>query len=133
MASRSRAVANIIGVNDKISAEYVSGDETSNAVTSSAGFLTLDLSTGTVFSHTLTEDTEYVFTNPPVSGTAYGFSLKITQDSTARAITWPAEVNWSAATAPTLSVGEGEIDVFTMFTLDGGTTYYGFISGQAMG
>ena len=133
MPSRSRAVAKLIGRGDKISAAYVSGEETFNTITSSAGSATLDLSSGTVFSHTLTEDVTYSFTNPPVSGTAYGFTLKITQDSTARTITWPASVDWAAATAPTLSAGSGEIDIFVLFTIDSGTTYYGFTSGQTMG
>jgi hypothetical protein len=38
-----------------------------------------------------------------------------------------------SATAPTLSAGSGAVDVFVFFTIDGGTTYYGFTSGQALG
>jgi hypothetical protein len=94
---------------------------------------TIDLETGTVFTHTLTADTTFVFANPPASGTAYGFTLKVTQDSTARTITWPTSVDWPSATAPTLSTGSGAVDVFVFFTSDVGTTYYGFTSGQAMG
>jgi hypothetical protein len=54
------------------------------------------------------------------------------QDSTARAITWPASVDWAAATAPTISTGSGEVDVFVFFTTDGGTTFYGFTAGQVL-
>ena len=103
--------------------------ETVGDITSS----TLDLSTGNVFSDALSANVTYVFSNPPATGTAYGFTLKITQDSTARTITWPASVNWPSATAPTLSAGSGAVDVFVFFTIDGGTTYYGFTSGQALG
>jgi hypothetical protein len=93
----------------------------------------IDLSLANVFSKTLTADTTFTFSNPPATGTAYGFTLKVTQDSTARTITWPASVDWPSATAPTLSTGSGAVDVFVFFTIDGGTTYYGFTSGQALG
>lgn len=39
---------------------------------------TLDLSTGTLFEKTLTADTTFVFSNPPVSGTGYTFNLNVT-------------------------------------------------------
>jgi hypothetical protein len=54
----------------------------------------IDLSLANVFSKTLTADTTFTFSNPPATGTAYGFTLKVTQDSTARTITWPASVDW---------------------------------------
>ena len=106
-------------------------NETYATASSSSGSLTIDCETGNVFQITLTEDvTSTSFSNPPASGTAYGFTLKIIQDSTARTITWPAAVDWPAATAPTLSSGSGEVDIFAFFTTDGGTTWYGFTAGQ---
>ena len=39
---------------------------------------TLDLTTGSVFSYTPVENTTFVFSNPPASGTAYGMTLKVT-------------------------------------------------------
>jgi len=39
---------------------------------------TLDLSSGNVFNHTPTADTTFVFNNPPATGTAQGFTLKVT-------------------------------------------------------
>ena len=107
--------------------------EESTAITSSGNAATLDLHTGTNFTHTLTEDVTYTFSNSGASGRASAFTLKVTQDSTARTITWPSSVDWKNATAPTLSTGSGEVDVFVFITYDGGTTYYGFAAGQAMG
>ena len=107
-------------------------NETYLAVTSSGGATTVNCETGNTFSHTLTEDTTFTFSNPPASGTGYSFTLKIVQDSTARTITWPASVDWAAATAPTISTGSGEVDVFVFFTTDGGTTFYGFTAGQVL-
>jgi len=109
-------------------------NETYAAVSSSSGSLTIDCETGNVFALALSENvTSTTFSNPPASGTAYGFTLKVTQDSTARTITWPAAVDWPSATAPTLSTGSGDVDVFVFFTHDGGTTWYGFTAGQGMG
>ena len=107
-------------------------NETFLAVTSSSAATTVNCETGNMFSHTLTEDTTFTFSNPPASGTGYSFTLKIVQDSTARTITWPASVDWAAATAPTISTGSGEVDVFVFFTTDGGTTFYGFTAGQVL-
>ena len=84
-----------------------------------------------MFQLTLSENiTTFTWSNPPASGTAYGFSLKVIQDASARTISWPASVDWPGGTAPTLSTGSGEVDVFTFFTTDGGTTYYGFSAGK---
>lgn len=106
------------------------GNEVFSTITSSGGTATIDTSTATVFSHSLTENTTYTFSNPPANNTAYGFTLKVVQSSTARTITWPTTVRWAAATAPTLSTGSGDVDVFVFFTHDNGTNWYGFVGGQ---
>ena len=91
---------------------------------------TLDLSTGTVFSHAPASNPTYVFSNPPASGTAFGFTLKVTPSATV-AITWPASVDWPDGTAPD-APASGATSVFVFYTQDGGTTYYGFVAGEAM-
>ena len=71
-------------------------NETFQAVTSSSNATTINCEAGNVFSHTLSENTTFTFSNPPASGTAYGFSLKIVQDASASGytVTWPAAVVW---------------------------------------
>ena len=91
---------------------------------------TLDLSTGTVFSHAPATSPTYVFSNPPATGTAYGFTLKVTPSATVT-LTWPASVDWPAGTAPT-APASGETAVYVFYTQDGGTTYYGFVAGEAL-
>ena len=107
--------------------------EESTAVTSSSNAATINLRDGNVFTHTLTENVTYTFSNPAASGRASAFILKVTQDSTARTITWPGSVDWASATAPTITATNAGVDVFAFLTVDGGTTYYGFTLGQAMG
>jgi hypothetical protein len=93
---------------------------------------TLDLSTGTNFSVTLSENTTFAFSNPPSSGTAYAFTLVVTQPSTAVTIAWPSSVDWAGATAPD-APGNSEVNAYGFMTRDGGTTYYGFLGGAALG
>ena len=107
--------------------------EDSVTITSSSAAATLDMRLGTNFLHDLTENVTYTFSNPAASGNASAFTLKIIQDSTARAITWPSSVDWPAATAPTLTATNNGVDMFVFQTIDGGTTWYGFVAGQALG
>jgi len=109
-------------------------NETYGAVTSSSNATTVDCEAGNAFSHTLTENTTFTFSNPPASGTAYSFSLEIIQDASASGytVTWPSSVDWPAATAPTLTATASAKDVFVFYTRDGGTTWYGFTAGQAL-
>ena len=106
-----------------------------NAVTSSSNATTCDLNDGNNFSHTLTENTTFTFSNPASSGKVSSFTLKIVQDASASGftVTWPAAVDWAAATAPTLTATASAVDYFVFITHDGGTTWYGFTAGQAMG
>lgn len=106
-------------------------NETFVSLTPSAN-VDIDCESGNIFTLSLNENTTLTFSNPPSANTAYGFTLKVVQDSTSRAITWPASVDWPDATAPTLSTGSGDVDVFVFFTTDGGTTWYGFQAGAAL-
>jgi len=110
-------------------------NETYAAVTSTSNATTVDCEAGNAFSHTLTENTTFTFSNPPTSGTAYSFSLEIIQDASASGftVTWPASVDWPSATAPTLTATASAKDVFVFYTRDGGTNWYGFTAGQALG
>ena len=110
-------------------------NETYAAVTSTTNATTVDCEAGNAFSHTLTENTTFTFSNPPASGTAYSFSIEIIQDASASGytVTWPSSVDWPAATAPTLTATASAKDVFVFTTRDGGTNWYGFTAGQALG
>ena len=109
-------------------------NETYAAVTSTSNATTVNCEAGNTFSHTLTENTTFTFSNPPATGTAYSMSVEIIQDAGASGftVTWPASVDWPAATAPTLTATASAVDVFMFTTRDGGTTWYGFTAGQAL-
>jgi len=118
----------VVTFDNGISEEYT-------AVTSSSNATTVNLRDGTNFSHTLTENTTFTFSNPASSGKVSAFTLKIVQDASASGytVTWPSSVDWPSATAPTLTATASAIDYFVFITHDGGTTYYGFTAGQAFG
>jgi len=118
----------VVTFNDGVSEKY-------EAVTSSSNSTTVDLQTSTNFSHTLTENTTFTFSNPASSGNVSSFTLKIVQDASASGytVTWPTSVDWSSATAPTLTATASAIDYFVFITHDGGTNWYGFTAGQAFG
>ncbi len=86
--------------------------------------------TGNVFSLSTTGNTTFTFSNPPASGTAYGFTLKVTAGGT-HTLTWPSSVDWAGGTAPD-APASGETNVLVFITHDGGTTWYGFQAGAAL-
>lgn len=106
--------------------------ETATVPTISSGNLTLNLSSGNVFGPvTLNANiSNLTISNPPANGTAGSFTLLLKANGTAFTVTWPASVLWAGGTAPTLTSTANKTDVFSFVTTDGGTTYFGFKSGQ---
>jgi hypothetical protein len=105
--------------------------EVKTAPTISSGTLTLNMANGNVFDVALNANiTTLTITNPPASGTAGSFTLNLTADGTARTVTWGASVKWPGGTAPTLTSTNGKVDVFVLYTLTGGTTWFAFTAGQ---
>jgi len=106
---------------------------TSTFTAPTAAFLdtgpTLDLSSGNTFVHAPSANVAYAFANPPASGTAIDFTLKVTPSATVT-IAWPSSVKWAGGTAPS-APASGETDAFTFYSTDGGTSYYGFHAGDA--
>ena len=107
--------------------------------TTSSTTVALDIRDGSVFQLTLGADIDtFNWSNHAASGYVSSFVMKVVQDGTgSRTIDWPDSTNsvtvrWAGNTAPTLSTGAGDIDVFAFFTLDGGTNYYGFTAGLDM-
>jgi len=115
----------VITLDNGFSEEYA-------AVTSSSNAVSINLRTANNFSHTLTEATTISFANPAASGKVSALTLRVIQDSSARAITWHSSIKWAGDVAPTLSSGNADVDVFVFYTVDAGTTYYGFTAGQDM-
>ena len=103
--------------------------EITNAIGNATGAKTIDLTLGNSVTATTTGATTWTFSNPTASDELCGFSLKLVNGGSATQ-TWPASVDWPAATAPTLTTSGTDVLVF--ITCDGGTTWYGFVAGLAL-
>ena len=106
--------------------------ETKSAL-AAAATVDIDLTTGNVFTITPDQNTTFTFSNPSPTGKSCAFTLIWTQDSSDRTIAWPASVDWAGGSAPDVTSGAAKIDVYTFFTLDEGTIWYGFQAGADMG
>lgn len=89
-----------------------------------------DLNLGEVFTLTTSGNTTFTFSNPVATGRVSAFTLRLTSGG-AHTITWPASVDWPNASAPDAPL-TGETDVLVFLTLDGGTTWLGFVAGNAV-
>jgi len=103
-------------------------DNTSDALSGT----TPSVNVGARDTYTLTTsgNTTFTFTGAPSSGQVGTFSLIITAGGT-HTLTWPASVDWAGGTAPD-APASGEKDIYTFMTIDAGTTWYGFLAGDAM-
>lgn len=114
---------------NRIDAEEVITEKRVTAAPTTA--YTTDLTTGSVFKLTMGGNTAITFSNVPAAGLTTTITFMLIQDGTGtRVPSFPAAVLWQGGTAPTWSTASGEIDIITMFTDDGGTTWYANLVGQ---
>lgn len=113
----------IAGVESKkVEARVLRGQKVT-ALTSSAGVVNIDLSLGSYFTLTLTENvTSITFSNAPGAGYGQTVMVRITQGSPAKTVTWPAAFKWEGA-APSVSTGNGAVDLLALTTMDNGTAW----------
>jgi predicted secreted protein len=89
---------------------------------------TVNCNNENIITLTMTGNPTIAFSNVPASGTAWSCTLLLKHSGGARTVTWPASVKWQGGSAPTLS-GSGDTDIITLFTVDGGTNWYGSTAG----
>jgi hypothetical protein len=98
-----------------------------NAVGNTGTAATINLLNGNFVTATLTGNCTFTFSNPSLG--AASFTLFLTNDATAgRSITWPASVRWPNNTIPVRTDAANRTDVYTFFTTNGGTNWYGTLS-----
>ena len=124
------ATGAVTATSGDISGEFIADSYNETFATLSGTTPAVNCETGNVFALTTSGNTTFTFTNPPATGTAYGFTLKVTAGGT-HTLTWPASVDWAGGTAPD-APASGEVNVYAFITHDGGTNWYGFLSGGAM-
>ena len=112
----------------------ISGSSLSNYVETTYAFgntgtnPTLALSNGNFVTATLDSSATFVFslTSTPAASGTFSFTLALTNDATAgRTIVWPTSVVWPGGTVPTRTTTANKTDIYTFFTINNGTTWYG--------
>jgi hypothetical protein len=106
------------------------GGETYSDAGNSSTAITLNLANGNVQKLTLTGNCTITLTSP-ASGAMRSLTLLVFQDATgSRTITWPGTVKWGNAGAPTLTTTAAKMDMISLFTVDGGTNWYGALGAK---
>lgn len=89
-----------------------------------SGSVGIDYALGDYFTLALAGNVSgFTFSNLPGSGKGASLMIRITQDSTARTVAWPASFKWAAGIAGAVSTGSGAVDVLAITTFDNGTTW----------
>ena len=115
-AALSRAGGSMTGEIDILTERYVDN----NFGGSTSGTLTMDLDAANFFYVSVTGTVTFAFSNVPGSGDAVFLMLEITNGG-AQTITWDSSIKWPGSTEPTLTTSG--VDLVTMYTRDGGTTW----------
>jgi hypothetical protein len=90
----------------------------------------IDLEEGNVHSATISTDAvTFTFSNPPPAGVAGSITLVLTNGGS-QTVNWPSSVDWAGDSAPSLTASG--VDILTFLTVDGGSSWYGFVAGLDM-
>jgi hypothetical protein len=95
-----------------------------------SGTQTFNLQSGNIFQVKPNGAITVSPSNVPASGTFIGMLIRHEGDGTARTYTWPATTKWAFGEAPTMTSTNAKFDLVSLFTYDGGTTWFGQIVGQ---
>lgn len=116
-ATPSNAAANTL-----VTVAATGATETINVATASTYDLTLDANCTLTLTGAVAAQAWYVTVIIRQPGAGGPFT-----------VTWPGSVEWPGGTTPTLSDAADAADVFTLFSLDGGTVWFGFPTGGSSG
>lgn len=93
--------------------------------------INLDLVNGNIQKVTLNSASCTLTLTSPAAGAMRALTLLVFQDGVGgRTITWPGSVKWGIAGAPVLSTGASKMDMVSLFTVDGGTNWYGALGAK---
>ena len=95
---------------------------------SGGGLHQVSLNDGNVITATISSNVEFDFTDVP-SG-CVSVTLIITSSGSSTGLTWSPGFKWEGNNHPALTANG--VDIFSLMTVDQGTTWYGFTGGQNM-
>ena len=107
---------------------FISYSETTSTSSISGGTVTFNLNAASVFNVTLNSNiTTITITNAQASKSS-AFTIFFTGDGTTRTINW-GSIRWAWATAPLFTFTNGKVNIVSLVTNDGGTTWFAFDCG----
>ena len=110
------------------SSTFKNCNETINVVGNTGTASTINLTNGNFVTATLTGNCTFTF-NVGITTGAASFTLFLTNDATpSRSIVWPTSVKWPNSSVPVRTTTANATDVYTFFTLNSGTNWYGNLS-----
>lgn len=95
-----------------------------------SGTQTFNLQSGNIFQVKPNGAITVSPSNVPSSGTFVGILVRHEGDGTARTYTWPGTTKWAYGETPTMTSTNAKFDLISLFTYDGGTTWFGQVIGQ---
>lgn len=115
--------------NNLIDANFNRYTENITTNSTATGGVTINCALGNFFNWTITGNiTSITFSNVP-SGVMYALTIAAKQNGTGGyTITWPASVLWPGNLEPPASTGANDLDIWSLMTYDGGTTWIGSLT-----
>lgn len=104
-------------------------DEAALSISISTNTVTLDTRLASVFVFTRNDIVSTTNVILPSGARAVSLTLVMTTNGN-YSFTWPSNTKWPNGQAPSLSTTAGLVDVVTLSTTNGGTTWYGFVGGS---
>ena len=101
------------------------------SIGSLSGTRQINLQLGNYFAGSLVSSVNFQFISESGTADQVNWFVLLLNKSTGATITitWPSEVDWPGGTAPAVP-GTNEQDAYAFFTINGGTTWYGFHVGD---
>tara|TARA_B100000287_G_scaffold424411_1_gene469000 strand:+ start:2625 stop:3881 length:1257 start_codon:yes stop_codon:yes gene_type:complete len=101
------------------------------AVISATNVLTIDATSASVFTIDFDKNiTTYNITLPSASRAVSLTFLFTNTDGNQYTVSWPANTKWAGGTDPTMTSTQNYVDIITLSTVDGGSSWYGFVGGS---
>jgi hypothetical protein len=103
---------------------FIKYSESLNNLGNTGAAPNIDISSGNFIAATLNQNATFTFSNAPTG--VCSFTLLLSNDATpSRTITWPVSVKWPGGTIPSRTTTASAIDIYTFFTINDGTNWYG--------
>ena len=117
--------ANVVMANNNITRPVLTGyTEHEVANTTTTGVWTMDCGAANFFDLTLTGSITISPTNVPPSTRMWAGTIAAKQDATGgRTITWPTGTKWPGGVAPPATTTANALDIWSLMTYDGGTSW----------